>query len=102
MENRWTERAPMQLNVLMHYSPLGIINGVSKNVSSNGMFVDTGRITLISGEHISLHFRYPDQLEGSIYTVDAHIIHTSTKGAGLKFLKFQFDPAELHVNYNIS
>jgi len=95
MENRWFKRTPLKLNVLMHYSPLGIINGITKNISSNGMFVETGRIVLISNEFTSLHFRYPDQLEGNIYTVDAHIVHASEKGAGLKFLKFRFEPMEL-------
>ena len=27
----------MRLNVLMQYSPLGIINGITQNISSNGM-----------------------------------------------------------------
>ena len=101
MENRWSKRIPLQLNVLMHYSPLGIINGKTKNVSTNGMYVDTGRIVLISGEAISLHFRYPDQLEGNIYTVDAQIIHASNKGAGLQFHKFDFTPAELQHAFGI-
>ena len=100
MEHRWFKRTPMQINVLMHYPPLGMINGVTKNISSNGMFVDTGRIILISDELISLNFRYPDQLEGEIQTIDAHIIHTSSNGAGLQFLKFQFDPVELQLKYN--
>jgi len=102
MDNRWFKRVPMRLNVLMHYSPLGIINGTTQNVSSSGMFIATGRITLIAEELLSLHFRYPDQLEGKLYTVDAQIIHTCQDGAGLQFIKFQLDPAELPLNYRIS
>jgi len=95
MEKRCFERNPLQVHVLMHYGPLGLINGVTKNISNHGMFVETGRIILSNDTSIELSFRYPDQFEGNIYTLDAHIVHATVKGAGLQFIDFQFAPAEL-------
>lgn len=98
MEKRCFERNPLQIHVLMHYGPLGLINGVTKNISSCGMFVDTGRIILCSDTTIELSFRYPDQYEGNIYTLDAHIVHTTETGAGLHFVDFRFLPSQLGIH----
>ena len=91
MENRWSYRTPLQLGVLIHYGPLGLIRGVSENVSAEGMFVNTGRIALSDDELVEVTFSYPNSTEGRTFSISANIVHTSEEGTGLQFINFNFD-----------
>lgn len=42
MEQRWTERIPMAVDVMVIYPSLGLVRGKSKDIGLDGMFVETG------------------------------------------------------------
>ena len=109
MNNRWSERQIIRLYVMVYYGPLGLIKGVARDISCNGMFVESGRIILSSDEIIQISFQYPfpkDEnhiIDGTTrnnsFSIPAHVVHSSRKGAGLQFLNYIFKPAE-HVMEN--
>jgi len=105
MENRWNKRQLIRLNVMIYYGPLGLISGISRDLSSTGMFVETGRIVLASDEIIDLSFHYSDGIEDKYYSIPANVVHSSSKGAGLQFLNYVFVPANqptANENYKIN
>ena len=86
MENRWSQRTPMQLDLVVHYGPLGLIRARSKDISSTGMFIDTGRIILSPDEIIEVTFSYPSSINGITYSMSANIVHSSEHGSGIKLI----------------
>lgn len=101
MENRWNERHLIKINVVIYYGPLGLIRGTARDISSQGMFIESGRIILSSDELIQVSFQYPDLDEDKDFSIPAHVVHSSRRGAGLKFLNYVFTPpiSEPERNY---
>ncbi len=83
------QRTPAQISVTMHYLPLGLISGVTRNISRLGMFVQTNAIILSTEETVDLNFRFPDNDGGENHSMEARIIHSNERGVGLQFLNFQ-------------
>ena len=48
-ERRWNQRLPVAMNIIIYYSGLGLIQGKTKNLSLDGAYIDTGRISLHQG-----------------------------------------------------
>jgi len=94
MENRWNQRHLITFNVMIYYGPLGLIRGVAKDISSQGMFVESGRIILSNEELIQVSFQYPDIYDEKNFSIPAYVIHSNQKGAGLKFLNYVFTPPD--------
>ncbi len=91
MENRWSQRTPLELNILIQYGPLGLICGRSKDVSPKGMLIDTGRITLMPDETVEVTFSYPGKLDAKTVSLPAQVVHCSDKGVGVEFINQQLD-----------
>lgn len=98
MENRWSQRTPMQLNLIIHYGPLGLIRATSKDVSAKGMFIETGRIVLSPDETIELTFSYPSTIEGVTYSLPANIVHSSEQGSGIEFINRTLEELEADIS----
>jgi len=94
MENRWNQRHLTKINVMIYYGPLGLIRGIARDISSHGMFVESGRIILSNEELIQVSFQYPDLYDENKFSIPAHVIHSNQKGAGLKFLNYIFTPPD--------
>ncbi|MDH5259649.1 MAG: PilZ domain-containing protein [Gammaproteobacteria bacterium] len=89
MENRWFQRTPAKINVMIHYAPLGLVSGVTKDISCLGMYIHTNSIILSCEESVDISFRYPDNEFGKSFSLEAEIVHSDENGAGLQFLDFQ-------------
>jgi Tfp pilus assembly protein PilZ len=63
-------------------TPDRVINGYIKNISSDGMFVET-REPFSVGQHITLTFKLPNSVEH--IKVNGEIVRVSYKGFGVKF-----------------
>ena len=70
IEHRWSSRKAINLDVNLYYPPIGIINGKTRNISLEGMFVD------IQGIHI------PTQARLEI-CLPAYVVHSDESGIGL-------------------
>ena len=89
MENRWFQRTPARINVMIQYAPLGLVSGVSKDISCLGMYIHTRSIILSCEESVDVSFRFPDDESGELFSLEAEIVHSDEQGAGIQFLDFQ-------------
>ena len=89
MENRWFQRTPAKINVMIQYAPLGLVTGVTRDISCLGMYIQTNSIILSCEENVDITFRYPDEESGELFSLEAEIVHSNEKGAGIQFLDFQ-------------
>lgn len=85
MEHRWSPRKPVKMDVFINYQPLGLVRGEAKDVSLEGMFVETGRVTLPKNEEVDITFAVKNDHEKRILHMGAFVVHSSQKGAGLMF-----------------
>lgn len=85
MEHRWSPRKPLHVDVVIHYPPLGLVRGTSRDISLDGMFVDTGRILIPTGEVVEICFRPDTDGNPGHLHMDAEVIHASHAGIGLLF-----------------
>jgi len=85
LEHRWTTRTPINVNVVLCYEPLGLVRGESRDLSLNGMFVDTGRVILQNSQPVIISFSVQGIVSNAIRT-NGQIVHTSERGAGLEFV----------------
>ena len=89
MDNRWTSRIKHCMNVVIHYSPIGLVSGRTRNISLQGMFVELPNIYLGSDEDIEISFSLPYGNNTRSTCVKARVIHSTDKGVGLKLHNFQ-------------
>lgn len=89
MEHRWSPRKPYATDVVIHYRPLGLIRGRTKDISLEGMYVSTGRITLPKNEPVDVCFTLVDGDHKSMHQMGAFVVHSQEDGVGLMFRDFQ-------------
>jgi len=68
---------------------LGLVSGVTRDISCLGMYIHTNSIILSCEENVDITFRYPDNEYGELFSLEAEIVHSNENGAGLQFLDFQ-------------
>lgn len=105
MNQRGSKRINTYLPVVISYNPLGLVSGVARDICGEGMFVDTGRITLLRNETVVISFSYPVEDKVAVICVEADVCHTHEGGAGLCFRDFIYEPAgqqesRLVLNYH--
>lgn len=86
MEHRWSERRPACCPVRFTYPQSGRrVQGVARNISLGGMFIETGPDTPPVGALIELSFSF----DAGADTVHSHVlgqvVHTTPQGAGVMF-----------------
>ncbi|MDH5301044.1 MAG: PilZ domain-containing protein [Gammaproteobacteria bacterium] len=91
MDNRWSERAAIKFGVALQYGPLGLIMGKTRDISADGMFVQTGRVLVYRNDIVSVSFAYPLGENRRIINARATVRHTKEDGIGLLFENFKFD-----------
>lgn len=91
MDHRWSERSPLQISVVMDYAPLGLIAGRTRDISSEGMFVETGRILLYRNDSVAISFANPHGEDRCVMTVEACVRHVTENGVGLMFRGFKLE-----------
>ena len=85
MEQRWSDRTIISVSVAIHYAPLGLVIARTRDVSSQGMFLESRHIALPPDEVIQVSFVSPLLQHGLNTTAEAEVIHTSKEGVGLHF-----------------
>jgi len=92
MNNRWSDRTDLKFGVALQYGPLGLIMGKTRDISAEGMFVETGRVVVYRNDIVSVSFAYPLGEDRRIVNAEACVRHTSDDGIGLMFNSFKFEP----------
>ncbi len=83
-ERRWNVRLPVAINIVIYYSGLGLIQGKTKNISLDGAYIETGRISLHHAGELELILYDPHDCSEQ-QRVRARIARLDDHGAGLVF-----------------
>ncbi len=87
MENRWSLRTPIRMNVVIHASGNGLISGRSRDVSLGGMYVETAPNVYIGMQTaLRVGFMVKDEMKV------ARALVTRTEQGGFGFMFDEVDP----------
>ena len=88
------------LSVILNYGPLGLVRGVTRDIRGDGLWVDTGRITLTRNAPVEVTFSVRRDNKTQVHRFNATVAGTDTRGTSLSF---QQCPSEvLRVLHEIS
>jgi len=90
-DRRWSVRKPIALNVAIYYDRLGLLPCKTLDMSMDGMFIDTGRISLSTNAKVDAVLTSHDGTVGQQLRLPAKIVRVNSEGAGLRFHSFDSD-----------
>jgi len=82
-EQRWSQRKPMQMPVRLRYEPVGDIAGTTRDISLEGMYVETRGVRIPPKAQIEVYFTTEDAGGRTEHRLPAVAIHASSEGVGL-------------------
>ncbi len=91
MERRWSERKPVHLGVALFYSGLGLVRCSIRDISLDGVFLDTGLVALPRHAPIELVIELPERDQIRQYNVPALVLRSNRHGAGAMFRQLDRD-----------
>ena len=83
MEHRWSERKPVTMDVTLHYDPVGQISGKTRDISLEGMYVETEGVTIPSRAEVKVLFETNSLGAKQSHCVPAYVVHNQGNGVGL-------------------
>lgn len=99
MEHRWNPRKEINSPVMVYQEQIGIIKASVKNVSADGMLVETGGFGLTKGAVVELAGATLRSIESKMLRLKALIIHADDGVAGLMFIANREKIADLWGNF---
>lgn len=90
-DRRWSARKAISLNVAIYYDRLGLLPCKTMDMSLEGMFIDTGRITLSTNAKVDAVLISHYDEESQQLRLPAKIVRVNSEGAGLRFHSFDSD-----------
>ena len=87
MEHRWNPRKEIDSPVMVYHEQIGIIKASVKNVSADGMLVDTGQLMLKKGTIVELAGATMRSIKNKMVRLKALIVHANEGLAGLMFIE---------------
>lgn len=88
MEHRWNFRKPVEAEVILHYSRLGVVWAKMRNVGYGGMCLETRPLTLYPNSKVHVTFLVRRGAEVVHRSVEALVIYMNGHGCGLMFSDF--------------
>ncbi|MEJ2644556.1 MAG: PilZ domain-containing protein [Gammaproteobacteria bacterium] len=83
MEHRWSARKPIAMDVELFYAPIGSVLGKTRDVSMEGMFVNTGGVFLPTHAKVEVSFRTAHRRGNRQHRVAGYVVHGNGDGVGL-------------------
>ena len=83
LEQRWSHRKPISMDVTLYYPPMGTIPGKTRNISLEGMCVDTGGVTLPEHARVEIEFTTRAGTGMLSHRMPAYVVHNTPHGLGL-------------------
>lgn len=83
MEHRWSERKQVTMDVTLHYDPVGQISGKTRDISLEGMFIETDGVTIPSRAEVKVMFETNTLGAKQSHCVPAYVVHNDENGIGL-------------------
>lgn len=88
MEHRWSLRKPVEIDVTLRRQGLSHKRYKTKNISLEGVFVDSGADSWPEDTFLELEFPVHGQQQGARHRIPVVVVHRSTEGMGLMFCVF--------------
>lgn len=83
IEHRWSSRREIDLDVNLHYPPVGTINGKTRNISLEGMYVDLKGVRIPPQARLEISFVAETRGRPVEHRLPAYVVHTREGGVGL-------------------
>jgi hypothetical protein len=89
MEHRWNLRTPVEVNVTLNYSKLGLITAKTRDLSLGGAYVKADSVNL--GKHAMVEVLFPSKRNGAddLVNVSATVVRSDSRGLALQFTDFE-------------
>jgi hypothetical protein len=84
-DRRLSQRKELRINVALYYDRLGLLPCQTRDLCMEGMFVDTGRVTLSENVPVDAVFTGWYRKDQPSFRVTARIIRVTNEGAALRF-----------------
>ena len=83
IEHRWSERKPIAMEVRIHHPSAGAVTARTRDVSLEGMFVETDPTELPINTELEVSFVTPGENGPEQHRVSAYVVHRNEAGVGL-------------------
>jgi len=83
IEHRWSSRRKIDLDVNLHYPPVGTINGKTRNISLEGMYVDLKGVRIPPQARLEISFTAETRGRPIEHRLPAYVVHSRDGGVGL-------------------
>ena len=83
IEHRWSSRKAIDLDVNLYYPPVGIVNGKTRNISLEGMFVDIKGVHIPAQARLEICFSAETCGKSTEHRLPAYVVHSDASGIGL-------------------
>jgi hypothetical protein len=83
IEHRWSSRKAINLDVNLYYPPIGTINGRTRNISLEGMFVDLKGVRIPPQARLEVAFTAELHGQYTEHRLPAYVVHEGENGIGL-------------------
>ncbi len=84
-EHRRSMRKPATFHVTLSYPPLGLLRSKVRDISLDGMFIETGPIALHANTPVEVMVRLQKGNTRDAYRLRALVVRVARDGAGLMF-----------------
>lgn len=83
VEHRWSSRKPLAMDVSLYYPPLGMLNGKTRNISLEGMFVELEGVHIPPQSRLEIAFTSSARGKTTEHRLPAYVVHEGDDGIGL-------------------
>ena len=90
-DRRWSRRKTLPIDVALYYSGLGLLRCKIRDISMDGVFIETGRIVLSHATTLELVFTARAPKHSGYRRLSAKIARVGHDGAGLAFTNIDED-----------
>ena len=82
---RWNPRKEIELDVAVYYSGIGILRGVSRDISMKGMFIKIPSVQLPLNATLDVVFSLGSQEDQQRMRIPARVVRSESDGVGAMF-----------------
>ena len=90
IEHRWSERKPIAMEVCIHHPSAGEVTATTRDISLEGMFVETNATELPINTEVEVSFATLGENGREQHRVSAYVVHRNEAGVGLMLRHVDF------------
>lgn len=85
VERRWNPRKELEMHVAVYYSGLGILRGISRDISLKGMFIKIPSVQLPINATLDVVFSFGSEKDRQRMRIPALVVRSESDGVGTMF-----------------